>query len=306
MKKAASLTTLALSTFPLWWRERYQDEMVGVIQSLLNVGRSPFRIAINLLSTSLRVRLVGAGAPASREFWVRRTQRSLLVTALPWFVIVPLAVTLFLSINENGFFHGTSSVELSRAGMFARALQPEMMFVVLAYVIVALAGWRRLRNGLAGQNLKMRLFQLVNSAAMVGVVLVIASLFLGHYSATSTLAEECAFVGLTLFAISWFLLPAIITRMLRDGELPPSYLRTEVRLSTALAGLSVVLMLLAVSDRVALLLQPTPRPGASYLMYRSSLGAWDVPLLLSFFLLTIVSVLGAYTTRRSYARLLIL
>jgi hypothetical protein len=278
--------------------------MVVVVHSLLDDGRSPLRVAVNLVASSLRTRLVGAGAPASREFWLHRTQRFLLAATLPWFAVVPLVVTLYLSNSEYGISHGPSSVQLSRAGVLARALQSSMFWVVLAYVVVALVGWRRLRHGLEGQPLQMRWFRLVNGAAMVSITLVISALFLGQHNATSTLAEVCAYIGLGLFAISWFSLSAVVAQMLRDGELPVAFLRTEFRLSTALAGLSGVMMLLAMGNRVALSLQPTPLPGTSYLMYRSALGVWDVPLLIGFLLLTIVSALGAYAARLSYTRTL--
>ncbi len=304
MTKASRLTSFALSTYPSWWRERYQDEMVVVTQSLLDGGRSPLRIATNLVASSLRTRLVGTGAPASRKLWVHRTQRSLLAATLPWFAVVPLAITCYLSIGQYGYFHGPVSLHLSRAGMVARVLQQGMLFVVLAYVVLALMGWRRLRNGLDGQPFQMRWFRLVNGAAMVGITLVIAALFLGQDNATSSFAEACAYVGMGLFTISWFTLPAVITQMMRDGELPIAFLRTEVRRSAALAALSGVLALLAVGVRVALSLQPTPLPGASYLMYRSSIGLWDVPLLFGVVLLTVVSALGAVAARRSYTRTL--
>jgi hypothetical protein len=113
-----------------------------------------------------------------------------------------------------------------------------------------------------------------------------------------------AYVGLGLFTVSWFSLPAVISQMLRDGVLPAAFLRTEVRLSATLAALSGVLLLLAVGDRVALSFQPTPLPRASYWMYRSSIGLWEVPLLAGFLLLTIVSALGAVAARRSYTHTL--
>jgi len=302
MTRASKLTSIALRTYPLWWRERYQDEMTVMIQSLLDDGRSPLRVAANLVASSMRSRLVGAGAPATREFWAHRTQRSLLAATLPWFATVPLVVTFYLSITQNGFFHGSSRIQLSRAGVFARDLQSALGWVLLAYLVVALLGWRRLRRGLEGQPLQMRWFRLINRSAMVGITLVISALFLGQHNATSTIAEVCAYIGLGLFALSWLSLPAVITQLLRNGLLPVAFLRTEVRLSTTLAGLSGVLMILAVGNRVALSLQPKPLPGASYWLYRSALGIWDLPLLIGFLLLTIVSALGAFSARRSYSR----
>ena len=275
-----------------------------VIHSLLDDGRSPLRVAINLVASSLRARLVGAGAPASREFWIHHTQRSLLVATLPLFAIVPLVVTFYLSVGSHGVFHGPSSVQYSRAGVFARALQSGMFWMVVAYVLIALVGWRRLSHGLEGQRLQIRWFRLVNGAPKVSVTLVISALFLERHNATSTLAEVCAYFGLGLFLIWWFSLTAVVAKMLRDGELPIAFLRSVVRLSVALASLSGVLTLLAVGNRVALSLQPTPLPGASFLMYRSALGVWDVPLLVGFLLLTIISALGAHAARHSYTRTL--
>lgn len=304
MTKESRLTSFALRTYPSWWRECYHDEMAVVIQSLLEGGRSPLRVATNLMASSLRTRLVGTGAPASREFWVRRTQRSLLAVALPWFAIVPLAMTCYLSVGQYGAFHGSTVIHLSRAGVVTRALQQGTLFIVLAYVVVALVGWRHLRNGLVGQHLQLRWLRLTNGAAMVSVTLVVAALFLGQHNTTSSLAEAFAYVGLGLFTVSWFSLAAVISEMLRDGVLPTAFLRSGVRLSVPLSALSGVLVLLAVSGRVALLFQPTPLPGASYWIYRSSLGLWEGPLLAGFLMLMIVSVLGAVAARRSYTRTL--
>ena len=304
MKTASRLTTFALTTYPSWWRERYHDEMVVVIQSLLDDGRSPLRVTVNLITSSLRTRLVGAGAPASREFWVHRTQRSLLVATLPWFAIVPFALIIFLSNSEYNSFHGTSSLHLSRAGTLARALHGDMFYVIVAYVIIALVGWRRMRHGLDGQDLRTRWSRLVNGAAIMSITLMVSALFLGQYSATAPLAKACAFTGLGLFAICWFSVSAVVAQMLRYGELPVAFLRTEVRLSAALAGLSGVLTLLAVGNCVALSMQPKALPGASYWVYSSSLGVSAVPLLTGFLLLTIVSALGAYAARSSYTRTL--
>ena len=141
---------------------------------------------------------------------------------------------------------------------------------------------------------------------MASVALVLSALLLGPHKSTSLLAEVLAYGGLGLLAISWFSMSAVVNQMLHLGELPVAFLRAEVRISAALAGLSGVLTLLAIANRIALSLQPTPLPGASYWSYSSSLGVLDVPLLIGFLLLTLISALGAFAARRSFTRTLTL
>jgi len=298
MKMTSRFISLALRSYPGWWRERYHDEVLVVIECLIGDGRSPLRVAFNLVVASVRTRMSGAGAPASRGFWIHRTQRSLLVASLPWFAIVPLSAAFASTIGEYGYTHGPSSVRLGEAGMVARSLQRYMFYVFVIAVVVALVGWR---SGLDGQPLRLRWFWLVNRTAMVSILLVISALFLGQHDATSSLAELFARVGLGFLVISWLSMPGVVTQMLRSGELPVRSLHSEVRLSMWMAGLNAALTLLAVGIQVAISLQPLPVPGASYILYRSTLGGWDVALLIGYFILTAISATGAHVARRSYA-----
>ena len=72
-------------------------------------------------------------------------------------------------------------------------------------------------------------------------------------------------------------------------------------MSTWMASLNGAMTLFAVGIRVAISLQPSPAPGASYTIYRSTLGGWGLPLLIGYVLLTAVSATGAFVARRSYA-----
>ena len=136
---------------------------------------------------------------------------------------------------------------------------------------------------------------------MAGVSLVILALFLGQHNVTSTLAEVFAYVGLGFLMASWLSMPGIITQMLRTGELPLAFLRTEVLVSTWMASLNGAITLMAVGIRVAISLQPSPVPEASYTIYRSTLGGWGLALLIGYFVVTAVSATGAFVARRSYA-----
>jgi hypothetical protein len=192
MKNFPKLTRLSLSTYPTWWQERYRDEMNAVIDGLLEEGRSSLRIDFNLLGGSLRARLLGTGAPASQKLWSRRTQSSLLVATLPWFVMIPLMGVFAGNDGQYGFFHGSVRIQMSRAGDVARDLNSVVFDLLIASVIVVLFGWSRLRAALE-QRQKGKWFARVPFvAAMGGIALILVVLPFGQHAAVAT---SCARIG---------------------------------------------------------------------------------------------------------------
>jgi len=304
MTSESRLITFALNSYPSWWRERYRDEVGAVVDGLVEAGRSPLWITANLLRSSITTRIRGTGAPAAREFWVHRTQKSLMVEFLAWFTIVPLAIVFMLSIGENGFSNGNTLVQLSQAGTIAHKLQSAAGIVFLLIFVMALRSWRQLRSGLEGQAIPTKLFRVVNRGAMVGITLTISALFLGEHNGTSKLAEVFAYIGLSLFVCAWLLTPAVISQMLRHGELSVTNLRKVVSGSTVLVWLYGLITLLVVGSEVALAAQPVPASGASYLSLHSGLGSWSMLLCVGFVFLTILSGIGASVSRRSCERIL--
>ncbi len=304
MTSESKLITFSLNSYPSWWRERYQDEVGALVDCLVEAGRSPLWITANLLRASITTRIRGIGAPAAREFWVHRTQKSLMVAFLAWFTIVTLAIVFMLSIGENGVSHGNTLVQLSHAGTTAHNLQSVASIVVVLIFVIALRGWRQLRSGLEGQVIPTKLFRVVNRGAMVGITLTIAALFLGEHNSTSMFAEVCAYIGLSLFVCAWLLTPAVISQMLRHGELSVTNLRKVVSSSTVLVWLYGLITLLVVGSEVALTAQPVPTSGASYLSLHSGLGGWSLLLCVGFVGLTILSGIGASVSRRSCEQIL--
>jgi hypothetical protein len=304
MTSESRLITFALNSYPSWWRERYRDEVGAVVDGLVEAGRSPLWISSNLLRSSITARIRGTGAPPSREFWVHRTQQSLLVASLAWFTIVPLSIVFMLSIGENEASYGSTLVQLSRAGAIAHKLQSVAGIVILLIFVIALRGWRQLRSGLEGQAIPTKLFRVVNRGAMVGITLTIAALFLGEHNSTSMFAEVCAYIGLSLFVCAWLLTPAVISQMLRHGELSVTNLRKVVSGSAILVWLYGLITLLVVGSEVALTAQPVPASGASYLSLHSGLGGWSMLLCVGFVVLTTLSGIGASVSRRSCEQIL--
>jgi hypothetical protein len=298
--------------------------MDAVIDGLIEDGQSSFRISFNLLGGSLRARLLGTGAPASRDLWSRRTQTALLVATLPWFAMIPLVVIFIANSGEYGSFHGSQAAQLSRAGAVAHNLESIVFDLLLVSLFIVVFGWGRLRVGLAQRKRGAWLPRASLLASIIGVVLVLVALPFGLTTATATgclhiigskysghcvtstngltFAQVVAFTGLGLLAVAFVLAPFIIARAVRRSDLPDETLRSGSRVATTLSALLVFMALTISACGMAASLQPTPQKGASYFLERSALGGWYVLLALAFVTLAVVSSLGTFAARRSYRR----
>jgi hypothetical protein len=324
MKDFPKITELSLRTYPTWWQERYRDEMQAVVEGLVEEGKSSISIAVNLIGGSLRARMLGTGAPASRRLWSRRTQTALLVATLPWFAMIPLVAIFAANSGEYGFFHGNTNVQLSRAGVFARDLQSTVINLLLVSFVIVLIGYRRLRRALEQREKGSWLPRVSFVAAMVGVALFLIAVPFGHYSATSTscshlvgntstyncpsmapgltIAQIIARIGLGFIVIAFLLAPFVIAHSVRASALQIEVLRSGSRVATALSTL-LILMTLAISAcGVATSLQPTPQKGMSYWMVRSAHGGLLALLVVGFVITAVISSLGTFAARKSYRR----
>ena len=324
MKRAPKSTTLSLRTYPSWWQERYRDEMETIVESLLKDGQSSARISINLLRGSFRARLLGTGAPISPEFWSRRAKTGILIAALPWFVIIPLIGVFSANGGESGVFHGNMNVQLSQAGIVARNLESIIFDLLMVSLIIVVLGWSRLRNAMGEDAAKKRLPWISITVAIIGAALVLISTQLPHHLVRTTSCHfvdsrntrYCstlmrgssdtrlvAYIGLSLIVVAFVLAPFVIAQEVRGGEIPIKSLRSSSRTATALSALFVTMTLAVAACAVAASMQPTPLKGSSYLTWRSTLGGWNVPLVLAFAMMSIVSCLGTFASRRAYKRI---
>jgi uncharacterized membrane protein YidH (DUF202 family) len=324
MRSPSKITLLSLRTYPAWWQERYRDEMDVVIDGLLEDGQSPLRISFNLLGGSLRARLLGTGAPASRQLWSRRTQTALLVATLPWFAMIPLVAIFSANSGEYGSFHGSHAAQLPRAGVFAHNFESIVFDLAFVSFLIVVFGWSRLRDGLAQRQKKGWLPRASLVAVIFGVGLVLVVLPFGLYTSTATgcfgtiggkssfhcvtkplgltIAQVLAFTGLALLVVAFVLAPFVIARAVRGSDLPDVSLRSGSRVATVLSTLFVVMAVAILGCGVAAALQPTPLKGMGYYLERSALGGWYVLLAAAFVTLAVVSSLGTFAARRSYRR----
>lgn len=324
MRNFSRITLLSLRAYPAWWQERYRDEMDAVVGGLMEDGRSSIRISLNLLGGSLRARLLGTGAPASRELWSLRTKTSLLVATLPWFAVIPLAAIFFTNSGENGFFHGNQIAQLSRAGAVAHDLATIISGLLLVSFFVVVFGWGQLRHGLAQRHQRSLLPGASVLAAIIGVVLVLITLPYRLSTATATgclhiigsthlgncvtkgqgytFAKVIAFAGLCLLVVAFVLAPIVVARAVRDSELSDESLRSGSRVALTLSTLLVFVALAIAAFGLTASLQPAPQRGMSYFLEKSTLGGWYVLLDVAFVMLAVVSSLGTISARRSYRR----
>jgi hypothetical protein len=324
MKSFPKITLLSLRTYPTWWQERYREEMDAVVDGLLEEGRSSARISFSLLGGSLRTRLLGTGAPASRELWSRRTQTALLVATLPWFAMIPLVGIFSANGGEYALSHGNTNLQLSGAGVLARNLGSIVFDLIIVSFFIVLFGWSRLRGALKERGKGTWLPRASLAAAVAGVALILVVLPLGYSSATAspcvhivgsaspfhcatvahglTVAQFVALTGLGLVIVAFVLAPFVIARAVRNSELPVESLHSGSRVATALSALFVGMTLTVSAYGIAASLQPIPQKGTSYMMERSALGGWFVLLGVAFAAMAVLSSLGTFSARRSYRR----
>ncbi len=328
MTGPAKLTLLSLRTYPAWWQEHYREEMEALIDALTKEGRSSLRISLNLLGGSLRARILGTGAPASRQLWSRRTQTALLIATLPWFAMIPLVAIFSANSGEYGYFHGSQGARLPRAGVYAHNFESIVFGLAVVSFFIAVFGWSRLHDGLAKGEKKGWLPRASLVAAIFGAGLVLVALPYGLYTATArycfgnigtrtsfhcvmkphglTIAQVLAFTGLALLVVAFVLAPFVIARAVRRCDLPDISLRSGSRVATVFSTLFAFMAVAISGCGVAAALQPIPLKGMSYYLERSALGGWYILLAAAFVSLAVVSSLGTFSARRSYRRMIAL
>jgi len=87
--RSSSAIDLAIGCYPNWWRERYAEEMRAIAADLTADGRSPTRVALNLLRGAMRARSRARGMPKLYELWSTRTRVSIAAATLPWMLVAP-------------------------------------------------------------------------------------------------------------------------------------------------------------------------------------------------------------------------
>lgn len=323
MRNVPTITELSLRTYPRWWQERYREEMQAVVDGLIEEGKSSISIAVNLIGGSLRARMLGTGAPTSARLWSRRTQTALLVATLPWFAMIPLFVVFAATSGEYGSFHGGTNVQLGQAGTMARDLESIVFMLLIGSLITVLTGWSRLRGALVHRMKGSWLPRVSFVAFIVGIVLILVVLPVGHSRLTTTclhvvgststyncptmapgltIAQIIARIGLGFTVIAFLLAPFVIARLVRASELQIEVLRSGSRVATTLSTLLVFMTLAISACGVATSLQPTPQEGMSFLSERSALGSWFVLLVVGFVITAVISSLGTFAARKSFRR----
>jgi hypothetical protein len=318
----------ALVCYPAWWRERYGDEMVVVVEGLASEGRPSWRIASNLVAGALRARLRATGSPRSTDLWVDRTNAAVLVATVPLFAVLPLGFLFLTSGGELGRGLGGQPVSHpSGTGRVALDLANVMSWAIAISVIVAFSGWTTLLRGVRnkasdGPRWRWLVAALPGMALVGGLALLAAGSkaqpgiaassscvtsiahstpCTSHAVAGSTLEGTILRIGGgLLIGAGWLIGPFVLAWVTRRSRLTMSVVRSGTRVATTLATASVVMALASAGWGIAQAQQPVPVPGVSYDLAVSSLGSWWIALSLGFALLATVSCLGAFAARTSY------
>ncbi len=169
-----SAVDAALRRYPTWWQDRYGTEVRSLTADLAAEGRSPRRLAVDLVRGAIRVRAQAEGMPKRFGLWATRTRLSIALATLPWMVAVPLVLIAMGSqrlhatggmvvhsgitpagshlhlLPTGGAFipaHGTfppSAPPLTMAGSMAAYAAFAMIPLLIITLVVLATGWGRL------------------------------------------------------------------------------------------------------------------------------------------------------------------
>jgi hypothetical protein len=174
--KRSTLVDAAFGCYPAWWRERYEEEVRAVSSDLIEAGRSPFRVAINLFGGAVRTGTFAKGMPKVYELWATRTRVSIASATLPWLLMGPLLLIMTSGQSLHSSLgrvlppslpmFGNPDLELigKGAGPFVLAppLAPAASTVIhaglaisilfLVTFVVMIAGWSSLREAIRSSD----------------------------------------------------------------------------------------------------------------------------------------------------------
>jgi hypothetical protein len=167
--------SLALRSYPSWWRDRYGTDAASTTDDLLAEGRSPLALAGGCFLGALKERLRGPGGSSSPIDPGDRLTQSVIGTHGAWMLALPFSFLVEVMLVEQS---GVSDVPrtLPVSGLEALSLVTDVLAVLVLGASV-LATWRRARRTdrrtarLAALPLQAALFSPLALVVLVGLPL---------------------------------------------------------------------------------------------------------------------------------------
>jgi hypothetical protein len=329
---------LALRCYPGWWQDRYANEVRTLSHDLTADGRSPVRVALNLVGGAVQARARGRGMPKSYGLWTARTRTSIAAATLPWLLVAPL---LWASFGSESFHSSAGPVFWSGFSAFPTHLQtiqhaqtrssPPLTYgghlildsalaitvLILITFFVLFSGWCGLTRGIRQTNSsggrKMQVLAWAPVfALLVDVLLLMAegmtqgsgeAGYQGHYVAVGAhpAAHHILVVALpTVAIVGWLVSVACVSVAARRADVPPVELRFGKSVAVVVASLFVLLVAAYATWGVGMVLQSRQavQGGFTTVGYAHA-GLW-LPMMLVLVVAVALSVASARAARGAW------
>lgn len=333
------LMRMAVGIYPKWWRQRYEPEMLAVLNDLTDDGRSVLRLVLSLLFGALRTRARATGMPKVPELWARRTRFSIAAATLPWVLIAPVimyatgAQTLHVPVGRvmptelNTFgstslmitgVHSHPAPPLSPQGWVIHNAATAVGILLMISLFVFYVGWRDL-IGRAGRYAiwhRPRLVMLARVPLLALLADVTLFFIREHYEPHSWMShDDGPLIPLsgnphavhlltpslwTVAVVGWLISVWCVAIVSKSVDLSAQGLRFGKRIAGLIAALVVVTLGAYVSWGVSLWLQNKPSVAKAYTVVTYGHAGWWVPLSALLTVVALLSVASASAARRAY------
>jgi hypothetical protein len=170
--------SLALRLYPLWWRERYADEVEVVAADLLEHGRPLGTMTAGLVWGAVRTRVGARGMPQDADLWGARARASMVVAVAPAIVVLPLLFTMRQVARSSA-----PAVGPAHLASFAYL---GLMLGFVGLVVAAVWGYATLSAGLLEGSpragLSRRFIKAPGRLLLLGIALFAAALVVGPHA----------------------------------------------------------------------------------------------------------------------------
>jgi hypothetical protein len=169
------VVSLALRSYPWWWRERYGADAASTSEDLLTEGKSPLALAGGCFVGALKERLRGPGGSSSPIGPAERLKLSVIGTHGAWILAFPFALLVEVILFEQTAFNGhRGSDRRSLTLLFDLRVAAVVLGALAAALLGAsvLAAHRRAGTATAGPDVSALQWKSVLALTLAGVVLV--------------------------------------------------------------------------------------------------------------------------------------
>lgn len=299
---------VALRAYPGWWRDRYSAEAAAMLDDLVADGRGPWRLALSLLAGALDARVSAAGMPPRRSVWERRAAGAIAIATLPWMLLTPLVVALFMAHSGTLYAANGPVPSLGQAAQVAQAASGAIGCAWLVSFAAVWWGWSAAAVQLHAEasRRRRRLLHLLPLApglatgAWLALVLVGDSFPPGRLPLLST---ALVILGWVVGAIGWLATAAWIAATVPTLAMGPHALRRGSRVAAVVGACFLVIAASVGVWGVAMGLQPPHVPPGmavvSYQALSSPFARWWVPICLASAIVAGMSLVAAREAHRS-------